>query len=122
MSGAVLNRRAPPMEWHRIVIYAALILLALIFLVPLAVVVLNSLRSNQEIASTSMIGWPRALAFSNYADAWDRFCMAQHCWGIAPYMLNSLEMAIPATIISTLLGAVAGYSIALWRFPGDQLV
>ena len=48
--------------------------------------------------------------------------MAEHCWGIEPYMLNSLEMAIPATIVSTLLGALAGYSIALWRFPGDQLV
>jgi glucose/mannose transport system permease protein len=48
--------------------------------------------------------------------------MAEHCWGIEPYMLNSLELAIPATILSTVLGALAGYSIALWRFPGDQLV
>ncbi len=106
----------------RLLIYAVLIVLALLFVVPLAVVILNSLRTGQEIASTSMIGWPRHLAFSNYAEAWDRFCMAEHCWGIEPYMLNSLEMAIPATIISTILGALAGYSIALWRFPGDQLV
>src|SRR5882757_7876266 len=49
-------------------------------------------------------------------------CMAEHCWGIEPYMLNSLTLAIPATIISTLLGALAGYSISLWRFRGDQFV
>src|SRR5581483_3637216 len=32
---------------------------------------------------------------------------------------NSFALVIPATIISTLLGAIAGYSISLWRFRGD---
>jgi glucose/mannose transport system permease protein len=110
------------MKWTRIIVYAALIVLALLFLVPLGVVVVNSLRSSQEISATSLIGWPTHLIFSNYAQAWNKFCMAEHCWGIEPYMLNSLTLAIPATIISTLLGALAGYSISLWRFRGDQIV
>jgi glucose/mannose transport system permease protein len=110
------------MKGARVIVYMALIVLALLFLVPLAVVVANSLRSSQEIAATSMIGWPRHLAFGNYAEAWNQFCMAEHCWGIEPYMRNSLTLAIPATIASTLLGALAGYSIALWRFRGDQVV
>ncbi len=110
------------MKWTRIIVYAALIVLALLFLVPLGVVVVNSLRSSREIAATSLIGWPSHLIFSNYAQAWNKFCMAEHCWGIEPYMLNSLTLAIPATIISTLLGALAGYSISLWRFRGDQFV
>ena len=110
------------MKWTRFIVYAALIVLALLFLVPLGVVVVNSLRSSREIAATSLIGWPSHLIFSNYAQAWNKFCMAEHCWGIEPYMLNSLTLAIPATIISTLLGALAGYSISLWRFRGDQFV
>jgi glucose/mannose transport system permease protein len=110
------------MKWTRIIVYAALIILALLFLVPLGVVVVNSLRSSQEIAATSLIAWPTHLIFSNYAQAWNKFCMAEHCWGIEPYMLNSLTLTIPATIISTLLGALAGYSISLWRFRGDQFV
>jgi len=110
------------MKWTRIIVYAALIILALLFLVPLGVVVVNSLRSSREIAATSLIGWPTDLIFSNYAEAWNKFCMAEHCWGIEPYMLNSLTLAIPATIVSTLLGALAGYSISLWRFRGDQFV
>jgi glucose/mannose transport system permease protein len=110
------------MKGSRAIIYTALIVLALLFLVPLGIVVANSLRSGQEIAATSMIGWPRHLIFGNYAEAWNQFCMAEHCWGIEPYMRNSLTLAIPATIASTLLGAVAGYSIALWRFRGDQVV
>ena len=110
------------MKWSRVIVYAALIALALLFLVPLGVVIVNSLRSNQEIAATSLIDWPTQVVFSNYAQAWNKFCMAEHCWGIEPYMLNSLTLTIPATIISTLLGALAGYSISLWRFRGDQLV
>jgi glucose/mannose transport system permease protein len=110
------------MKWSRAIVYAALTVLALLFLVPLGVVVMNSLRSSQEIASTSMIGWPHQLVFGNYIEAWNRFCMAEHCWGIEPYMRNSLSLAIPATLASTFLGAVAGYSIALWRFRGDNIV
>jgi glucose/mannose transport system permease protein len=110
------------MKWTRVIVYAALIVLALLFLVPLGVVVVNSLRSSREIVATSLIGWPSHLIFSNYAQAWNKFCMAEHCWGIEPYMLNSLTLAIPATIVSTLLGALAGYSISLWRFRGDQFV
>ena len=78
------------MKWTRVIVYAALIVLALLFLVPLGVVVVNSLRSSREIAATSLIGWPNHLIFSNYAQAWNKFCMAEHCWGIEPYMLNSL--------------------------------
>ena len=44
--------------------------------------------------------------------------MAGNCTGIQPYMWNSLAIAIPATIISTLIGAVNGYVLSLWRFRG----
>ena len=40
------------MSWARVIVYTALIVLALLFLVPLAVVVVNSLRPSQEIAAT----------------------------------------------------------------------
>src|SRR6267143_3110683 len=68
------------MRWTRVIVYAALIILALLFLVPLGVVVVNSLRSSREIAATSLIGWPSHLIFTNYGQAWNRFCMAEHCW------------------------------------------
>ena len=110
------------MKWTRLIVYALLIVLAILFLVPLGVVIANSLRSNQEIAASSLIAWPARLTFANFPQAWSKFCMAEHCWGIQPYMVNSLTLTIPATILSTFLGALAGYSISLWRFRGDQLV
>ena len=106
----------------RMLIYLVVSLVAVAYLVPLIVVVLNSLRSNEEIVQTSMIGWPRQWAFGNYLTAWSDFCVAQTCAGIRPYMLNSALVTIPATIFSTLLGAIAGYAVSLWRFRGDNWI
>ena len=103
----------------RIAIYLVVSLIAAAWLAPLIVVVLNSLRTNEEIAQASMIGWPQQFAWSNYLTAWSGFCVAQTCAGIRPYVLNSALVTIPATILSTLLGAVAGYAVSLWRFPAS---
>ena len=103
-------------------VYAAVWLAAAAYLIPLVVVVLNSLRSAEEIAQTSMIGWPQQWAWGNYATAWSKFCVNQTCAGIQPYMLNSALVTVPATILSTLLGAIAGYAISLWRFRGDRWI
>ena len=106
----------------RMLIYLVVWLIAAAWLAPLIVVVLNSLRTAEEIAQTSMIGWPKQWAWTNYVTAWADFCVAQTCAGIQPYMLNSAIVTIPATIISTMLGAVAGYAVSLWRFRGDQWI
>ncbi|MGY4289384.1 ABC-type glycerol-3-phosphate transport system permease component [Bradyrhizobium sp. LM2.7] len=106
----------------RMLIYLVVSLFAAAYLAPLAVVVLNSLRTNEEIAQASMIGWPKQLAWRNYVAAWSGFCVAETCAGIRPYMLNSALVTIPATIFSTILGAIAGYAVSLWRFRGDNWI
>jgi glucose/mannose transport system permease protein len=106
----------------RLAVYGALVLFAVFTLIPLAVVMLNSVRTTAEINHSSVIGLPHEFAWSNFSDTWSSYCIAEHCTGIAPYFWNSMRMVIPATIISTLLGALNGYSLALWRFRGDNWV
>ena len=106
----------------RWLLYAVLAAFAVFFLLPLVVVVLNSFRTAQEIGRSSVIGWPQGLAWQNYVQAWSGYCIAQRCEGIQPYMVNSFLLVIPATILSTALGAVAGYSVSLWRFRGDSVL
>jgi glucose/mannose transport system permease protein len=113
---------ADPARLTRVAIYAALVAFAAFYLVPLLVVVLNSVRTAEDIGTTSVIGWPRELALGNFERAWGSYCIARRCEGIAPYMWNSVLMVVPATILSTLLGALNGYSLALWRFRGDTWV
>ena len=125
--GTTLNVSGPPMRDttftpSRFFIYATVWLIAAAYLIPFVVVLLNSLRTAEEIAQTSMIGWPKQWAWNNYIIAWSDFCIAQTCKGIKPYMFNSALVTVPATIFSTLLGAVAGFAISLWRFRGDRWI
>ncbi len=126
MSDALAWRRPGRRPLHpravRLAIYATLVLLAAAYLLPLLVVVLNSVRTEQDIDQNSLIGWPQGVTFGNFAQAWGSYCIAQTCAGIRPYMVNSLAITLPATAVSTLLGAVAGYSVALWRFRGDTVI
>jgi glucose/mannose transport system permease protein len=107
---------------RRVLMHTVAFALAVLWLVPLIVVILNAFRSNAEIAGTSMIGWPAHWAFDNFPTAWDGFCIAETCAGIRPYMVNSALVTLPATFLSTLFGAVAGYAVSLWRFRGDRWI
>jgi glucose/mannose transport system permease protein len=114
-----MDRALRPGRW---LIYAILFGFAAFTLLPLIVIVLNSFRTAVEIGNSSLIGWPAGLAWRNWSEAWGHFCIAQRCEGIRPYMENSFMLVVPATILSTGLGAIAGYSISLWRFRGDTVV
>jgi glucose/mannose transport system permease protein len=111
-----------PSRVSRLAVHGVLTLFAAFYLVPLSVVMLNSVRSTEEINHTSMIGLPHDFVWSNFSFTWSHYCIAEHCTGIQPYFWNSMEMVIPATILSTMLGALNGYSLALWRFRGDNWV
>ncbi len=79
-------------SWSRRQIYAALLGLAAFFLAPLVIVVLTSLRSNQETARGSLIAWPSAFTLENFSAGWSHFCIAERCTGVRPYIVNSLLM------------------------------
>jgi glucose/mannose transport system permease protein len=100
-------------------LYGVLVVLAAAFLGPLLIVALNAVRTTQDIGQNGVISLPHSVDFGNFGLAWSGFCIAQHCSGIRPYIVNSFLIVIPATLLSTLLGAACGYSISLWRFKGD---
>lgn len=106
----------------RVIIYTLLTVFALIYIVPLTVVVMNSFRSQVEIANNGLIAFPQSFSFSAWWQAWDSYCIAGTCEGMKRNFFNSLWMTIPATIISTLLGALNGYVLSKWRFPGSELL
>jgi glucose/mannose transport system permease protein len=117
------HRRVPErFNWSRLAIYGSLTMFAVFFLLPIAVVVLNSVRGTEDINHSSVIGLPGPWMWGNFSRTWSHFCIAEHCSGIQPYFWNSMIMVIPATAISTLLGALNGYTLTLWRFRGDQVV
>ena len=112
--------------WRRsrakIGVYAVLIIFAAYYLLPLIVVILNSFRELPEIARNGLIAWPESFSFDGWVDAWSTYCVGGTCEGMKRNFYNSLKMTIPATIISTAIGAVNGYILSKWRFRGSEVL
>ncbi len=106
----------------RAVIYAILLVFALIYMIPLFVVIFNSFRSLPEIAANGLIAFPRSFNFDAWGRAWSTHCIGGTCEGMKQNFYNSLWMTIPATIISTALGALNGYILSKWRFRGSEVL
>ena len=106
----------------RVGVYGFLTVFALIYILPLVVIVANSFRELPEIAQNGLIGFPHSLTFKGWIQAWSSYCVGGTCQGVRPNFINSLELTIPATIISTLLGAMNGYILSKWRFRGSEVI
>jgi len=130
MTAAEITRAAPtnrePARHStvtRVVIYTLLILFALIYVLPLGVMVMTSLKPLDEVTGGNMFELPQILTFQPWIEAWGQAHIGvSDTLGISGYFLNSIKMVIPAVLISTLLGALNGFVLTKWRFPGHNLV
>ena len=129
MSAADLIMAAPSREptrhslTTRIVIYELLLLFALVYLVPLFAMVMTSLKPLDEVTGGNMFALPKRMTFAPWVDAWGEARIGvSETRGINGYFWNSIKMVVPAVLISTVLGALNGYVLTKWRFPGHKLV
>jgi glucose/mannose transport system permease protein len=106
----------------RVGVYTFLTFFAIIYLLPLFVIIANSFRELPEITQNGLIAFPRSFSLAAWPKAWSQFCVAGTCEGVKRNFFNSLVMTIPATIVSTLLGAINGYVLAKWRFRGSEFL
>ena len=106
----------------RVMIYLILFFFALIYLAPLYVMFTTSLKDIEEIRSGNLMALPVNPTFYAWTKAWSSACTGSECKGLAPYFWNSVRIVFPAVIISTIIGAFNGYSLAKWRFKGSELL
>ncbi len=103
-------------------IYSILIGFALLYLAPLYVMLITSLKDVEEIRSGNLIALPESFNFSAWAKAWSSACTGSDCQGLAPYFWNSMRIVIPAVLMSTVIGACNGYVLAQWQFKGSNFL
>ena len=106
----------------RIVIYGLLLVFAIIYLAPLVVMVMTSLKPLEEVTGGNMFYLPQHWTLEPWIKAWGTACVGLTCAGLKGYVWNSVKMVVPAVLISSLLGALNGYVLTKWRFPGHKLV
>jgi len=106
----------------RAVLYAVLILFAVYYLLPLFVMLVNSVKTLDEIRGGNMMSFPEMFTFEPWLTAWSKAQIGVEPTGLSPYFINSIMMVVPAVAISTALGALNGYVLTKWRFPGDKII
>ncbi|BEL08812.1 carbohydrate ABC transporter permease [Actinoplanes sichuanensis] len=97
------------------VAHAALFLWALATVAPLIWVALASFKSNEEIFLDEPFGLPQSWAIDNFADAWSEAHIGQ-------YFLNSVFVVVVSTAGTMLLGSMAAYVLARYKFPGNRFI
>ena len=106
----------------RFLLYVILLVFVLYYLLPLFVMITTSLKSLEEIRTGSLVSLPRNVTFEAWGTAWSSACTGIQCEGLRPFFWNSIFIAIPAVLISTLIGALNGYVVAQWRFKGANII
>lgn len=122
MHNQAIGRKTSAMDkvW-RVALYAVLLIAATFYLMPFLVMLITSLKDVEEIRTGNLLSLPASLNFDSWSKAWSSACTGSSCEGISPFFMNSFMIVIPAVLISTLLGAINGYVISLWKFRGSDL-
>lgn len=102
-------------------LHLVLIVLALIWTLPTAGLLITSLRSPQDVAQS---GWWTVLAhpfnFTQYTlQNYDSVLTKE---GMGRAFLNSLAITVPATVLPVLIASFAAYAFAWMKFPGRQFL
>ena len=106
----------------RIFIYLILIIFAIYYLLPLYVMLTNSLKPLEEIRAGGMLNLPSVWTLDPWRSAWSTAQIGVDPSGLKPYFWNSISMVIPAVILTAILGAMNGYVLTKWQFKGHGIV
>ncbi|OJJ10715.1 MULTISPECIES: carbohydrate ABC transporter permease [unclassified Roseibium] len=106
----------------RIILYALLVVFCIYYLLPLYVMVVNSLKPLSEITAGGMMALPSDWTIAPWASAWSSAQVGVEATGLRPYFINSIIMVVPAVALSTLVGALNGYVLTKWTFPGATIL
>ena len=110
---SAIQRKSASPRFGGVLIWLALILAFLFYIMPLYVMVINGLKEATNVSLSTMWNLPNSVQGGGFMEA------ARKLW---PNMQNSFLMVIPATIISSFLGSLNGYLLSKWKFRGADVL
>ncbi len=97
------RKRSPKFGWQ----FFALSVAALVFVIPFYVMVSAAFKTPVAADVSRMWRLPRPLSFDGLSEAWKR---------LGPNFFNSVKLVVPATLISSMIGAFNGFLLSKYRF------
>jgi alpha-glucoside transport system permease protein len=110
--------RKPARSRRRVVLHLAVAALMVIWAVPTVGLLVSSFRPQAELSTS---GWWTALA-PPYHFTLENYQAVVNQNGIGQAFVNSLFIAIPATIIPLFVAAFAAYAFSWMEFPGRDVL
>ncbi|MBI0295349.1 carbohydrate ABC transporter permease [Streptomyces sp. PRKS01-29] len=104
-SAALRRRRAATAGFH-----LGAGALAALWLLPIALVVVTSLRSFDDISAHGLGSWPRSFTLGNFQQAWSD-------GGQQRALINSLLVTVPCVLVTLALAAMAAFALSRYEVP-----
>lgn len=109
----------------KILIYVILISFAYIFMAPLLRVLIDSLKTKEDILNPDIVWIPTALTGKNYKSAFTALFFfrieASMDGAIISSFFNSTFFSLLAALFQTVVSCLAGYAFARFNFKGKKL-
>ena len=85
-------------------------LLSAIWFLPIALILIISVRSTDDVLANGLNALPHSFAPDNYSAAWSG-------GGMEHALINSLIVAVPAVALTLLLGSMAAFALSRYQIP-----
>ncbi len=105
----------PRLPWRRLLLHSLAIAGVVMVLLPAYWMLITSFKPRAEIMTYPMTWFPVAPTLDNYRRVFEAMPFGR-------YMFNSAFVSAVVMVSNLLLCSLAGYSLALFRYPGRDLV
>ncbi len=115
-------------RWQRVVLYGLLTAFAILYLMPVYVLVVTGMKSFAEVNLYRMWSLPSGLHFDSFVKAWAGgqaavgYSDLARFGGLGKNFMNSVYLTVPATLISAMWGSINGYLLSKWKFRGAEVL
>lgn len=93
--------------------YVLLFISLALVLIPVYVLIVTSFKGSAEADPSTTWYLPERWETKNWSRAWEE---------LGGGLVRSLQLVIPAALISAMLGSANGFVLSKWRFPGANVV
>ena len=107
--------------WARLPLHAVIVATCILWSLPATGLLISSFRTRDDLLHS---GWWTVLQppldFAQFT--WENYIQVATTAGMGQAFLNSLTIAVPATVIPIAIATFAAYALAWMRFPGRKLL
>jgi len=104
-----LNRK--PLTPARVILHGFLIVMALVWLFPLAWPIYTALRPISDTITQGYVSWPSHLSLANFTTVWVQADMLH-------FFVNTMLIVVPGVVLTLLLASMVAFALTQfsWRF------